>query len=45
VRFLNYAAAPIMPALSTRASGEVVEVPRNEIAGRDSPPGDAVIGK
>ena len=27
VRFLSYAAAPVMPALSTRAGGEVAELP------------------
>ena len=26
VRFLSYSAAPIMPALSTRAGGEVVSI-------------------
>ncbi|MFO0803834.1 MAG: H-X9-DG-CTERM domain-containing protein [Gemmataceae bacterium] len=27
VRFLSYSADPIMPALATRAGGEVVEIP------------------
>jgi hypothetical protein len=29
VRFLKYSAAPILPALSTRSGGEIVEVPRD----------------